>query len=365
MINLRVLPQQLTRSLFFLFLVFCGCYSSPEVEVVKVSRNSVEQTVNSVVAGTVCAEGNAELAFGTVGRVWVVNASLGDRVVQGDVLAEVENQDLKSVYQVAQAELDRKAHLKEKASLSQSEIDSARDDVARAKVAFEKSFIKAPFDGVVVELNLEVGQLSQITAITPKPPLRMVDLSPRFVRAEIDENDLDKIAIGQTAKITIAAVSQKKFKGIIRQIIPYVNSLREQERTVQVELTIGQKLDSPENNLKQPNMLASNHLQSVMTLPVGASAEVEIVTSVHENVLTLPTKAIMGRRGSRYLFRLKGNKIQKVDITEGLQNYETTEVLNQVSELNKLADNKIVEGDEIVIPPDEELLKNGDEVRRK
>jgi multidrug efflux pump subunit AcrA (membrane-fusion protein) len=163
-----------------------ACSKSPEVVVVTVTRGSVEEAVTGVNSGTIKAEHVAELAFGAVGRVKEVTASVGDSVKAGDILAQIENEDLKSRLDVAQEELARAKTLQQSQAASRSNVIQAQGNYDAARVAFEKSIIRAPFDGIVVERNVEAGQLSQITAVIPLAPFRLVDTEPRYVEVEID-----------------------------------------------------------------------------------------------------------------------------------------------------------------------------------
>jgi HlyD family secretion protein len=283
-----------------------GCNGALPVEIVTPLRRTVEATVSSVTSGTVRTERVSELAFGTVGRVKKVSVRLGDSVKEGMLLAELENTDLRLALKTVQAELERQEQLLRAKVISPAEIERARSEVQAAQGIFEKSQIIAPFDGFIAEVNLEVGQLSQITAVLPRAPLRIVDTSPRFVRAEIDEVDLSQISPGQKARVTILAARATPFLGTVRKIVPYVSSVREQDRTSEVEITV-----ESEGTL----------------LPVGASADVEIIVAAHEKVLAVPTRALFGRPGERYLYTVNnGGTLERTPVEVGLLHYEFSEV---------------------------------------
>lgn len=292
-------------------LVGVGCQELPTVRSARVERNTVEATVASVNSGTVRAEKLAELAFGAVGRVRKLNVSLGDRVKAGTVLAEIENSDLQVALETAERELKRREQLYLSHALSQSEVDDARRLRELTLVNYQKSLITAPYDGIITEVNVEIGQLSQITAVIPKALLRIVDLQPRYITAEIDEVDLPKVIKGLRARVKILAARREPFKAVIRRVVPFVSSIREQDRTSEVELDV----DS-EGNL----------------LPAGASADVEIIVDTHTNVLTVPARAILGRAQDHYVYRLSGANAEKVKVTLGLFNYDRAEIVAGLAE---------------------------------
>lgn len=294
-----------------LALALFGCSKPVEVNGVAAVKTRVEATVSSVTSGSVDAEHEVELAFGAVGRVSVLNVKLGSKVKQGQILAELENLDLKQILTKANSDLVRAKTLLQSKVLASTESEEALKGQELAHANYEKSLIRAPFDGVVAEINLEVGQLSQITTVIPKALIRLVDLEPRFVEAEIDEVDLPKVTLGLPARVKILAVRREPFNGTVRKVVPFVNAAREQDRTSQIELTI-------ENE--------------GILLPVGASADVEVLTDSRDDVLAIPSRSVFGRGGSRYVFKLSGSTAVKTPVEVGLSNYDRTEIVKGLTE---------------------------------
>ncbi len=292
-----------------------------------VTKARVEATVSSVNSGTVRAEGNTELAFGTVGRVKEVNVTLGDSVKQGEILAQVENDDLKSRLQSTLEEYERSQRLSKSDAMSQSGVTQARANYDAAVTAYEKSLIKAPYDGIVAELNLEVGELSQITAVIPLAPIRIVDVKPRYVRAEIDEVDLPKVKVGLPARVKILAIRKEPFKARVRKVVPFVSSIREQDRTSEIELDIDSE---------------------GLLLPAGASADVEVVTDTKDDVLTVTSRALLGRGEDRYVYVLNGAKLKKTPVKIGIYGYTVSEIVSGLSPT-----------DQVVLPSDKFELTDG------
>lgn len=297
----------------FTVVLLSGCSDPPSVQVTRLERIDVESIVSSVNAGTVKAEKSAELAFGAVGRVKLLNVSLGEHVRTGSVLAEIENDDAQKTLSVAERELQRRSALSPR-EISPSELDAAKQAFEIARMNLEKTLIRAPYDGVITEVNLELGQLSQITAIIPKPPLRIIDTAPRYIRAEIDEVDLPKVKEGQTARVKILAVTRTPFEGVVRKVIPYVSSVREQDRTSEIEL----------------------ELKASGILPAGASADVEVIVDAHRDVLALPSRTVLGRGSERFVYRLKDGRVAKTPVAIGLWNYDKTEIVSGVTEQDQV-----------------------------
>ena len=307
--------------------VCAGCKGRPEVKVVPVTKAHVEETVSSVNSGTVRAEHITSLAFGTVGRVKEVNFELGDTVHKGNIIAQVENDDLKSRLQSMLEEYERAQRLSKSDAMSQSGVTQARANYDAAKTAYEKSLITAPYDGIVAELNLEVGELSQITAVIPQAPVRIVDLEPRYIRAEIDEVDLPKVKVGLPARVKILAVRKEPFAATVRKVVPFVSTVREQDRTSELELSVASE---------------------GILLPVGASGDVEIITDTKDHVLTVPSKALLGRGRDRYVYILDGSRLKRVPVQIGIYGYTVSEVATGLTL-----------SDEVVLPSDKFELKDG------
>jgi HlyD family secretion protein len=313
-----------------LLVLACGCKKKPEVTVVPVARGEVEETVAGVNSGTVKAEQLAELAFGAVGRVREVNVHLGERVPKGMILAQIENGDLKSRLDVAEEELARARTLQQSQAASRSNVIQAQGNYDAAVTAYEKSLIRAVFEGIVAEKNLEVGQLSQITAVIPLAPIRLIDTQPRYVTVEIDEVDLPKVRLGMEARVKVLAVRREPFKAMVRKVIPFVSSVREQDRTTAVELEV--------------------ESQGIL-LPAGASADVEIVTAIKRDVVIVPSRTILGRGTGRYVFTLRGARASKVPVVVGLSGYSVSEIVSGLSS-----------NDQIVMPSEKVDLHDGLEV---
>jgi hypothetical protein len=160
-----------------------------------------------------------------------------------------------------------------------------------------------------------------------------VDLAPRYVRAEIDEVDLSKISVGLPARVKILAVRKEPFKATVRKVVPFVSSVREQDRTSEIELAVDNE---------------------GVLLPVGASADVEVITETKDNVITVSSKALLGRGSDRYAYVLDGSKLKRTPVKIGIYGYTVSEVVSGLSE-----------SDEVVLPSDKVDLVDGLRVKKR
>jgi HlyD family secretion protein len=316
-------------------LVAAACSRRPAVKTVDAARTRVESTVTTTSSGTVEAEQQAVLGFTAAGRVSRVFVRAGDRVRRGQRLAQLDNADLETIRDDAERELKRAQELFDSGLVSRVALDDARKAFEVARASFDRTVIGAPFDGVVTEVNLEAGGLAQPAAATAAAPapIRIVDLKPRLVRGDIDEVDLAKVRLGSPARIRVQAVRPEPFEAVVSRVVPFVSSVREQDRTSEVEFRV-----TPE---KEP-----------VLLPVGASADIEIVIASKEDALAVPSRAVLGRSGNRSVLRVRDGRVARAPVKTGIGNYDRTEILSGLEE-----------GDTVAFPPEDVDLEDGARIR--
>jgi HlyD family secretion protein len=134
----------------------------------------------------------------------------------------------------------------------------------------------------------------------------LIDDSCLYVSAPIDEVDAPGVRLGMSVCVTLDAFTGRRCSGRVRRIAPYVLDREKQARTVEVEV-----------ELEQPEELEG--------LVPGYSADVEIVREAHDQVLRIPTEALL--EGTRVLVYLPAaGRLESREIETGLSNWEYTEV---------------------------------------
>ena len=147
------------------------------------------------------------------GRIEKVNVQEGSAVKAGDVLVEIDHRipqanydKAKTTFDLAKRELDRMQRLATEGSATQQALDQARAKSATAEVelqisavTLENTYLKAPFDGVVIQKNAEVGNLLEQnqTAIT------VADAAHAWIASNIEETQIGRVKVGQTVRISI------------------------------------------------------------------------------------------------------------------------------------------------------------------
>lgn len=347
-----------------------------EVELATVNRGTVEAIVVNTRAGTIKACRRAKLAPAAGGQIVKLLVKEGERVTQGQRLLELWNADLTAQHELAtqqvatamsrqresciiasnaQRESKRTQQLVAKGFVSsqraedaeanaqaqQASCAAASADVKRAQAQLEvtqanlnRTMLNAPFSGVIAQVTGELGEYT-----TPSPPgiptppaIDLIDDSCLYVSAPMDEIDAPKLGIGQKARITIDALVNQTFSGSVRRIAPYVTEIEKQARTVEVEV---------------------NFIENTQrVLLVGYSADVEVITDQHEQVLRIPTQAI--RQRNKVWVLNQQDRLEERMLEIGLSNWVYTEVTSGLQE-----------GDQVLIASDLETISPSIQVKPK
>jgi HlyD family secretion protein len=318
------------------------------VRVARVGRGAVEESVTNSKAGTVEARRRAKLSPGTSGIVSQVLVERGQRVKQGEPLVRLDDTAQRAQLALAQRALDvaqaesrkacvaaeraeqelrRNKDLGEKGIVSADTVDRlesvrrlalagcevaaasvehARAAIGVAQAELDKATLRAPFDGIVAEVPVQLGEWA-----TPSVPLvvapdvvDVIDPTSIYVAAPMDEVDSARLTVGLPGRITLDAYPGRALPGRVVRIAPYVLDVESQNRTVEIEV----EFDDAEFGAR--------------LLP-GTSADVEVILQVQPDVLRVPTGALL--EGGRVLALEDGRLVER-RIETGLRNWDWTEV---------------------------------------
>jgi multidrug efflux pump subunit AcrA (membrane-fusion protein) len=160
------------KFIIFLFLLnLVACSGENKIFVIHPKIGTTELTVSTINSGTVEAKHQAELAFGTVGRINKIYTSVGTVVPQGAIIAELENADLKALYDETGKELIRTEELYKNGLVSIANLDSAKRATEVARSNLDKTIMKAPFKGMITSINLKIAEIYQSASTLDKKSL--------------------------------------------------------------------------------------------------------------------------------------------------------------------------------------------------
>ncbi|MCP4663245.1 MAG: efflux RND transporter periplasmic adaptor subunit [bacterium] len=318
------------------------------VEVVAAARGVVEATVTNSRAGTVKARRRAKLSPEIGGTVVELPHREGEPVTAGAVVLRLDDTLQRARLAVAEREVeaavadrrrpcltaeragrelermrgliadgiistDRIDQFESAAETSTAACGAAVAAEARAGAAVElaaaeltRTVLRSPFDGVVAELAVEIGEYS-----TPAPPavpvppvIDVIDPSSIYTSAPMDEVDSARIRPGQEVRITVDSHRGDEFAGRVVRVAPYVLDVEEQNRTVEIEVEFADR-------------------DFAATLLPGTSADVEVIIERREGVLRIPTASLL--EGQRVLELVDG-RLRSHEVEVGLRNWDFVEV---------------------------------------
>lgn len=310
---------------------------------VRVERKNIDLTVAA--KGRVEALEEIDLAPKTLGRLREVDVKEGDFVKKGDIIAVLENDEIRAQVEQAKANLlGVEAKLKEakrnlvrfnslfrRGIISRSELESAQTkydltlsqikrskaDLKYAQALLENTYIRAPFSGEIIRRFLDPGET--ITLEKLLPIVTIADVSKTIVRAEIDETDIRKIKIGQSAIVTADAYPGEEFKGKIIEISPVVGK----KKII---------ADNPAEMVDTKVLEVKIELDPGQNLNLGLNVDVTIFVHSKGDVLALPLKAVRHLDGTTFVKVKKNGFYEEREVTTGLYDNENVEVISGLEE---------------------------------
>jgi len=241
------------------------------------------------------------------------------------LIAQSALDDAHSLVDVAQ---NRQRAAQSQLAVSQAKVSEARAQVAQAKAAADRAgedlanaTIRAPIRGTVLTRDVEMGSpVSSILNLGANATLVMTlgNIDQVFVRGKVDEADIGRVRLGQTARIRVETFRDKVFNGRVTQISPMGV---EKDNVTNFEVRVS--IDNPGQELK-----------------ANMTANAEIVLEEHPNSLILPEAAVVYDNQKHAFVDLvdPGAKTgrRRVPVTLGVGNGTRIQVLEGVSEGQKI-----------------------------
>ena len=279
------------------------------------------------------------------GTVEQINVQAGQSVNEGDVLMTIKNDELdrnvaeaqravaaaqedlnnaKAAFAAAQAAPATDGDgstAPSDANANANAVSTAQRNLASAQTALEQATakaaertVKAPSSGSIVELNAKVGAtvtggmiMGESDTSGGKQCMQIADLSKMKVTVQVGEKDIAKIAVGQSANVTYPAFPDIVSQGTVTAIASVANSDSGSGSGGSVTFNVDILIEAPDSRLKP-----------------GMTAEVSVVTEKLDDVVMVPTMALMTEDGEHYYVNLatdsEGKKTRRVKVTVVTQN---------------------------------------------
>ncbi len=282
----------------------------------------------------------AEVKVGAriTGKVERLYANIGDRVKNGQMLVQLEQDDLKArvdqaqasydeahaIYEKAKSDLNRDRELAKQGYLSEQALDNLQNghDIAKARLAKAKAdldyartqlsyaTIQAPISGTIASVTTQAGE-TVAAGLNAPTFITIIDLGKLEVNAYVDETDIGKIGMGQEALFTVDTFPDKDFTGKVTAVYPRAVL---QENVVNYITLIS--ISNSEGKLK-PDM----------------TANVSITLKKKTGVLAVPGAAIRREGGRKFvLVMAQGGAQEKREVRTGWKDGTYLEITSGLKE---------------------------------
>lgn len=349
--------------------------TSVEVETMQVFTSQTGSAESILTGqGYVVAQRKAAISSKATGRLEALYVIEGDKVKQGDIIGRIESADVQAALDQQKAQLEvqkaalenavaeledaeislkRQQELRKENVGTQADLDAAANRVKKAKaqvqsakagiatqesairaslVQVENTIIRAPFDGTILNKNANVGEV--ITALGAAAGSRgavvtLADMSSLQVEADVSESAIQKIQENQPVEISVSAISDKKYKGIVNKIIPTADRGK---GTVQVKIRFE---DIDERVL--PEMGAKVNFLKMNTV---------VNETENKPKLLIPQTAVQTNNGKKTVFVVKNETANEYTVTTGENFGEYIEITNGLTN-----------GDVIILTPSDNVTQ--------
>ena len=198
---------------------------TPSVEVITASKRDVAE--ESTYSSTVEAYATNNIMPQTGARIRKINVEVGDYVVKGQVLAEMDRLQLDQLeLQIQNDEIEyaRLKGLYEEGGVSQSDFEAAELGYKVRKTNYqnllENTILRSPINGYVTARNFDKGDMFSMSA----PLFTVQQVIPVKLLVGISENEYTKVKKGDTVSLTVDALPGRSFTGKVNRLYPTINA---------------------------------------------------------------------------------------------------------------------------------------------
>lgn len=307
-----------------------------QLEQAKAGLNNAKANAANIAAQLTRTRANVELQR--------KNFEMQEKLFKDKVISQQEFNTAQAQYEMAKAELQAS----EKQTLaSEYNTESVAAGVQQAGKTYKRTTVVAPTDGVITGLVSKKGERVVGTAqMAGTEMMRISDLSRMEVRVDVNENDIVRIEVGDTAGIDVDAYLGKTFKGIVTQV---ANSAKtsitgitaDQVTKYEVKILI---LESSYKEVMEEN-------KGRMPFRPGMSSTVHIYTKSEKQIIAVPVGAITMKEKKdnsgdkeEVVFIIKDGKAVKMPVKTGIQDTKYIKISEGLKQ-----------GDEVIIAPYEAI----------
>jgi RND family efflux transporter MFP subunit len=342
-----ILPSVAILVIAVAYIIFTKTFESAiDIQLATASLTSPSQADAVLTAsGYVVAQRKAAVASKATGRLVSLAVVEGDRVKKGEILARIEDTDVKASLDQAKANLQlnqadlkdaeqwlaRQKRLLDSGVSMQSDydgaearyhrvlasIDVAKATVTGAEVALENTLIRAPFDGTVLTKDADVGEMVVPMAASVGSRAAVVtiaDMSSLQVEADVSESNIERILPNQPCEITLDAYPAVRYQGYVAKIVPTADRAK---ATVMVKVGF-KSYDSkvlPEMSAKVLFLTKTTEISQANLKPL----------------LTVPLSSVVSRNGRKVVYAVRDGKAVEIPVVIGKEFGSYEEIVGGLS----------------------------------
>lgn len=242
-------------------------------------------------------------------------------------ISEAEFETARANYEVAKSELSAS---QENVRAAQYGVDNAKAGMSQASKNLSRTKIYAPVSGTVSLLAVEKGErVVGVAQMSGTELLRIANLNEMQAVVEVNENEIVRLSLGDTANIEVDAYPNQKFKGIVTQM---ANSPKTASGAAQLTTDEVTKFEVKIRMLRSSYEELEKKLPKGQSSPFrpGMSATVKIQTETQRNVLSVPIQSVTAKVDTtsnnaseetfkEYVFVVKGDTVEMRSVTTGIQ----------------------------------------------
>lgn len=306
------------------------------VETAIVARGDVAASYSGT--ATLETEKDAEVVAKVGGVIEEILVEEGQRVEKDQLLARIDDDRLR--LEVARAEANlakleqeyrRNKELHQRQLISAEvyerlgfEMQAMRTEVELARLQLDWTEIRAPFDGVVAQRHIKIGNMISQNAAA----FRVTAFDPLLAKLYVPEGELNKLRTGQKANIRVDALPGAAFAGKVDRVSPVVDA-----GTGTFTVTV--EVHDTENQLKP-----------------GMFGRINIIYDVRENTLLAPRAAIITEDAQSSVFVIRDGHAQRQNVKLGYTtngSIEILEGLQQGDEIVTIGQNTLKDGAKVAV----------------
>jgi RND family efflux transporter MFP subunit len=182
-----------------------------------------------------------------------------------------------------------------------AEVERLRQAEKVAEITLEKTFVRAPFDGIVIHKDAELGEVVAATGFggnSRGSVATIVNAATLEAQVELSETRFGTIEEGDPARITLDSMPGKSFPGRVRKILPAADR---QKATIEIRTEF----------VERPPGLKPDMGLRVAFLPKGAAP------AAGPTKIRVPARAVLGAEGARHVLTVEAGVVRRVPVVVG------------------------------------------------